>query len=141
MYFIIKIHIMALSVFLLSSCASKPTEASVAYGDFPQTIALKGTTVPVDTALFRYPFRIRVQGDKVAVMDLHSTDHFCHLFHYPDFRYLASLGKRGKLPVRCFHRKISDGMGNFCGCSIPVNRKLIGMGCRCPATRFLVRKR
>ena len=98
MYFIIKIHIIALSVFLLSSCASKPTEASVAYGDFLQTIALKGTTVPVDTALFRYPFRIRVQGDKVAVMDLHSTDHFCHLFHYPDFRYLASLGKRGEAP-------------------------------------------
>ncbi len=52
----------------------------------------------MDTALFRYPFRVRVQGDKAVVMDLHGTDYFCHVFHYPGFRYFASFGKRGEAP-------------------------------------------
>lgn len=66
--------------------------------DFPQTIELKARVQPLDTALFRYPFRVRVQGDKAVVMDLHGTDYFCHVFHYPGFRYLASFGKRGEAP-------------------------------------------
>ena len=45
---------------------------SVAYMDFPQTIELKARVQPLDTALFRYPFRVRVQGDKaVAVSYTH----------------------------------------------------------------------
>ena len=66
--------------------------------DFPQTIELKARVQPLDTALFRYPFRVRVQGDKAVVMDLHGTDYFCHVFHYPGFRYFASFGKRGEAP-------------------------------------------
>jgi hypothetical protein len=31
-------------------------------------------------------------------MDLHGTDYFCHVFHYPGFRYFASFGKRGEAP-------------------------------------------
>ena len=67
--------------------------------DFPQTRELKGTVISLDTALFRYPFRIRVRGDKAVVMDLHGTDYFCHTFSYPDFHYISSFGKRGESPV------------------------------------------
>ena len=66
--------------------------------DFPQTRELKGTVIPLDTALFRYPFRIRVQGDMAVVMDLHGTDCFCHAFSYPEFHYISSFGKRGESP-------------------------------------------
>lgn len=73
-------------------------ETSVFYGDFPQTIELQGRTIPLDTALFRYPFRIRVQGDRAVVLDLHGEDFFCHAFSYPAFRYLSSFCKRGEAP-------------------------------------------
>lgn len=82
--------------FSLSSCASQPMQG--AYTDFPVSRELKATTIPLDTALFRYPFRIKVMGNKAAVMDLHGTDHFVHLFHYPGFRYMASCAERGESP-------------------------------------------
>lgn len=59
---------------------------------------LEGETVPVDTALFRYAYRMRVQGDKAVVLDLHNADYYYHVFTYPDFRYLSSFGKRGEGP-------------------------------------------
>ena len=65
---------------------------------FPATVELKGETVPIDTALFRYPWRIRAKGDRAVVEDLHGVDHFYHLFTYPDFRYLSSFGERGDGP-------------------------------------------
>ena len=65
---------------------------------FPQKEELQGRIVPLDTALFRYPYRFRVKGDRAIVEDLHGVDHFFHLFTYPDFRYLSSFGNRGEGP-------------------------------------------
>lgn len=69
--------LISLSALSFSSCTQKKVATSVAYMDFPQTIELKARVQPLDTALFRYPFRVRVQGDKAVVMDLHGTDYFC----------------------------------------------------------------
>jgi len=91
--YIIRCIIISISLF---SCASQPVEG--AYTDFPITRELKAATIPLDTALFRYPFRIKVQGDKAVVMDLHGTDHFIHLFHYPGFQYIASCAEKGESP-------------------------------------------
>lgn len=85
-------------LFLLAACTSAPRKAGLVYADFPETHELKGEAIPLDTALFRYPFRIRVQEDKVFVLDLHGTDYFCHVFRYPDFSYWTSFGKRGESP-------------------------------------------
>ena len=69
------------------------------YSEFPQEKELKGEVIELDTALFRCPFRIRVEGDKAIVMDLHGIDYYAHLFQYPSFRYLSSLGRRGDSPT------------------------------------------
>ena len=90
--------LISLSALSLSSCTQKTVATSVVYTDFPQTIELKAKVQPLDTALFRYPFRIRIQGDKAVVMDLHGTDYFCHAFSYPEFHYISSFGKRGESP-------------------------------------------
>lgn len=82
---------------LVSACASAP-EKGIPYNDFPVTEQLSGQTVPLDTAIFHFPYRIRVQGDTVAILDLHASEHFIQLFHYPDFSYIASLGRRGDSP-------------------------------------------
>lgn len=73
-------------------------KATVAETTFPKTKALHGRTIPIDTALFRYPWRIRVNGNRAVVEDLHGPDYFFHLFSYPEFRYLSSFSKRGEAP-------------------------------------------
>lgn len=83
---------------LLSSCVPGSSKSGFAYEDFPRTQVLKAKELPLDTAVFRYPFRIRIQGGVAAVLDLHGADHFCHLFRYPEFRHIASFGKRGDSP-------------------------------------------
>ncbi|WP_300905690.1 BF3164 family lipoprotein [uncultured Bacteroides sp.] len=87
-----------LVAFLFVACASAPEERIKPYSDFPEVKELITRTVPLDTALFRYPYRICVQGDKAVVLDLHGTDCFFHAFRYPGFRYLSSFGKRGDAP-------------------------------------------
>lgn len=88
-----------LGLFLAAACAPVAPETSgQTYDDFPETCRLQAELVPIDTVLFRYPFRVRVQGDRAAVLDLHGSDHFVHLFTYPGFRYVASCGRLGEGP-------------------------------------------
>ena len=84
---------LALYAFTKTSSGKENFEIS-----FPETEELYGRVIPLDTALFRYPYRLRVNKDRVIVEDLHGVDHFFHLFTYPDFRYLSSFGQRGRGP-------------------------------------------
>ena len=87
-----------LTAALLTACTTQTRKDVNTYADFPQTVELQAETMPIDTALFRYPFRIRTKGDTVVIMDLHGTDHFFHAFLGEDVHYLASFGKRGEAP-------------------------------------------
>lgn len=61
------------AVFVLlwfATCSRPLREGVTVYDGFPQTVELAGTPLPLDTAVFRYPFRIRVQADRAVVMDL-----------------------------------------------------------------------
>ena len=83
---------------------------------FPERLELQGRTIPLDTVLFRYPYRFRVKEDRVIIEDLHGVDHFFHLFTYPDFRYLSSFGQRGEGPEEML--TVDDGRwlgGSFLG--------------------------
>lgn len=64
----------------------------------PEGDVLKGEVIPIDTALFRYAYRMRVQGDKAVIFDLHNADYYFHVFSYPGFKYISSFGKRGEGP-------------------------------------------
>ena len=84
---------------LLTACTPQTRKDINTYKDFPQTVELRAEMVPIDTALFRYAFRIRTQGDTVVVMDLHGADHFFHAFLGEGLDYLSSFGKRGEAPT------------------------------------------
>ncbi len=73
------------------------------YGIVTDTIILKGIEIPLDTILFRYAYRMRVQGNKAVIMDLHNTDYYYHVFSYPDFTYISSFGKRGEGPTEMIY--------------------------------------
>ncbi|WP_294629084.1 BF3164 family lipoprotein [uncultured Bacteroides sp.] len=99
---VLKNGVSLLLLLFLFSCYNNHKEygdRQIPYSGFPQEKELKGEVVELDTALFRYPFRIRVEGDKAIVMDLHGSEHYGHLFQYPDFRYLSSFGRRGDSPT------------------------------------------
>lgn len=78
---------------------------------------LKGEIVPIDTALFRYAYRMRVQGDKAVILDLHNADYYYHVFTYPDFQYQSSFGKRGEGPGESIYAANIRLQGRTrCGC-------------------------
>lgn len=89
-------------LFIFLSCDTKYKkygENVFFYSKFPQEKELKGEIIELYTVLFRYPFRIRIEGDKAIVMDLHGFDSYGHLFQYPSFQYLSSFGKHGDSPT------------------------------------------
>ena len=100
---VLKIFIsLLLLLFICISCGTGNKEYAenvFPYSEFPQEKELKGEVIELDTALFRCPFRIRVEGDKAIVMDLHGIDYYAHLFQYPSFKYLSSFGRRGDSPT------------------------------------------
>ena len=103
-----------LSSAILTACSSPaPQSKMAAYAEFPETRELQGEVVTLDTALFRYPFRIRVKDDRTVVMDLHGEGCFCHVFSYPDFRHLSSFGKRGEAPEEMLSVENVRWKGNF----------------------------
>ena len=79
-----------ISVYLLS-CNLNNADAALLpeADDFP---LLTSEEIPIDTVLFRYATFLRVQGDKAVVFDLHNTDYYCHVFTYPEFKYVSSFG-------------------------------------------------
>ena len=94
----IRIIVCLISLFLVS-CSQRPSVSdSLFYTDFPEEYSLQAAALPLDTAVFRYPFRVRIAGDRAAVLDLHGSEHFVHVFSYPDFRYVTSCGRRGNGP-------------------------------------------
>ncbi|MDR0743219.1 MAG: TolB-like 6-bladed beta-propeller domain-containing protein [Tannerella sp.] len=70
----------------------------MSYDFFPEEIALHGEEIPLDTVLFRYPFRIAVREGIAVVMDLHNADYYLHAFTCPGGKHIASFGQRGEGP-------------------------------------------
>lgn len=83
---------------ILMGCKKQVDGKVVHYTGFPIEKELKAVTIELDTAIFRYPFRMRAQGDRIIVMDLHNADYYYHMFTYPEFQYISSFGKRGDAP-------------------------------------------
>ena len=76
-----------------------PGESSEAYvNDDVKMDGLKGTEVVLDTALFRYAYRMRVYGNIAVIFDLHNAEYYYHTFSYPEMEYKASFGRRGQGP-------------------------------------------
>ena len=83
---------------IFTGCTSDLPKDRVLYASFPKEETLHSKVIQLDSVYMRYPFRIHVSGDQAVVLDLHGSDVYCHLFHYPDFHYLSSFGRRGDSP-------------------------------------------
>jgi hypothetical protein len=83
---------------IFTGCTSDLPKDRMLYASFPKEETLHSKVIQLDSVYMRYPFRVHVSGDQAVVLDLHGTDVYCHLFHYPDFHYLSSFGRRGDSP-------------------------------------------
>ncbi|MCD7937237.1 MAG: TolB-like 6-bladed beta-propeller domain-containing protein [Tannerellaceae bacterium] len=92
LYTIIIIHT------FFTACTTSPKQIYERYGEFPETIPLTGDIIPLDTALFRYPFRIAVRENIAIIQDLHNIDHYLHAFSFPEWTHLVSFAPRGEGP-------------------------------------------
>lgn len=93
-----KIYVYIVLLLVGLSACSEFSRQYARYGEFPEEKALNAQAVPLDTALFRYPFKIAVKGDIAIILDLHNPDYFFHVFSIPKWDFITSFGKRGKGP-------------------------------------------
>jgi hypothetical protein len=82
----------------LLACTSPHSGRYSSYVAFPDEQALQSEVIPLDTALFRYPFRVAVRDSVLLVSDLHNADHYLHAFTWPDGKHIVSFGRRGAGP-------------------------------------------
>lgn len=93
-----RVCVYILLIIHLISCNQSGVKEYPRYTDFPQEKKLIADLVSLDTALFRYPFRIAVRDSIAIVMDLHNPDYFFHAFSLPAWKHLVSFGQRGEAP-------------------------------------------
>ncbi|HML72602.1 MAG TPA: BF3164 family lipoprotein [Macellibacteroides fermentans] len=80
------------------SCEDRAQSRFPHYQTFPQEKILEAKALSLDTALFRYPFRIEIRGRFALIMDIHNIDNYYHLFNYPAMTHIVSFGHRGDSP-------------------------------------------
>ena len=82
----------------IASCSGHSGEQHPRYSTFPKEEKIIAQVIPIDTILFRYPYRVTVREGVAVVLDLHNLDHYLHAFTYPDWKHITSFGKRGEAP-------------------------------------------
>ena len=98
-------YILLIGISAIISCTDSPGTYYPRYSTFPNEKAISARVIELDTALFRYPFRVAVKDSMAIVMDLHNADYYFHAFTYPDWKHIVSFGKRGE---GCFLPKHSN---------------------------------
>lgn len=86
------------SLFLLLSCSKSRDYNYLSYEDFPSKESLYAEVVHLDSATFRYPFRIFAEDSILFIMDLHNIDNYFHAYTLNGHEHIASFGKRGEAP-------------------------------------------
>lgn len=82
----------------LCACTESARQPYSRYESFPEEKSLTGRVIPIDTAIFRYAYRIAVHDSTAVIMDLHNSDYFYHVFTYPGFEPILSFGRHGEGP-------------------------------------------
>lgn len=92
------VGIVIIGISSLFACTGPRKDRYERYQTFPGQKNLQAQVIRLDTALFRYPYRISIQGNTAIIMDLHNADYYYHAFAYPEWKYIVSFGKRGEAP-------------------------------------------
>ena len=92
----IKITVGLLVALAVTSCSGSFGEQYPRYSSFPKEEKIIAQAVPIDTILFRFPYRVTVKDGVAIILDLHNSDNYLHAFSYPEWKHITSFGRRGK---------------------------------------------
>lgn len=82
----------------MTSCNNFSGNHYPRYDTFPVESSISAEVIHLDSAIFRYPYRVAVKDSVAIVMDLHNADYYYHAFTYPEWGFITSFGKRGEAP-------------------------------------------
>ena len=89
----------SIAALLFGGCNSVSREVYPRYADFPEIRTLsQAEAISCDRVYLRYPYRVEIKDSLAVILDLHPDSCFFHAFTYPEWRYVASFGKRGEGP-------------------------------------------
>lgn len=83
---------------IVTACSSSSTSGYPRYADFPEMVEVTVDETVLDSACFRYPYRVEIGSGLAVLMDLHNDSHYLYAFTYPDWWPIAPFGKRGDGP-------------------------------------------
>lgn len=90
-----RILLIAGAIFTFASCNDNKSGQE----EFPDTEHLTVSKVrSFAEPYMRFPFRVRQIDSSIFVMDLHTTEYYCHQLSYPSMTHIQSFGKRGEGP-------------------------------------------
>ena len=101
-------YVLLIGISAIISCTDSPGTYYPRYSTFPNEKAISARVIELDTALFRYPFRVVVKDSIAIVMDLHNADNYFHAFTYPNWKHIVSFGNGVKDRKKCFRPKHSS---------------------------------
>ena len=101
-------YVLLIGISAIISCTDSPGTYYPRYSTFPNEKAISARVIELDTALFRYPFRVVVKDSIAIVMDLHNADNYFHAFTYPNWKHIVSFGKRGEGPEEMLSAETSS---------------------------------
>lgn len=82
----------------VTACTPPAPAGYPRYADFPEEKEVVVAETALDSAYFRYPYRVEIGDGLVILMDLHNDSHYLYAFTYPEWQPVAPFGKRGEGP-------------------------------------------
>ena len=90
------LYILLIGISTLISCSGSPDPLYPRYTTFPDEKIVATQEISIDSAFFRYPYRVAVKDSIAIIMDLHNDSHYFYAFTYPEWKPIAPFGKRGE---------------------------------------------
>lgn len=102
------LYILLIGISTLISCSGSPDPLYPRYTTFPDEKMVATQEISIDSAFFRYPYRVAVKDSIAIIMDLHNDSHYFTLL-------LIRSGSRShrsesveRAPEKCFRQRCSS---------------------------------
>ena len=134
------LYILLIGISTLISCSGSPDPLYPRYTTFPDEKMVATQEISIDSAFFRYPYRVAVKDSIAIIMDLHNDSHYFYAFTYPEWKPIAPFGKRGEAPGEMLSAEMFQFSALDSVWTLDANRMLITRWSVSPTDKTVLRK-
>lgn len=134
------LYILLIGISTLISCSGSPDPLYPRYTTFPDEKIVATQEISIDSAFFRYPYRVAVKDSIAIIMDLHNDSHYFYAFTYPEWKPIAPFGKRGEAPGEMLSAEMFQFSALDSVWTLDANRMLITRWSVSPTDKTVLRK-